>query len=125
MRVLLILRQRSGVKCPERFGAFVNGVCDNVVRELGREDRHEEPWDDKVEEPVDLTVDPDAGLISAEMKRVIRQVLAALPEKDRRILKPCTWKKSRRLRSAACSTCSQPTCVCCCTGRKCWPAKPT
>ncbi len=86
MRVLLILRQRSGVKCPERFGAFVNGVCDNVVRELGREDRHEEPWDDKVEEPVDLTVDPDAGLISAEMKRVIRQVLAALPEKDRRIL---------------------------------------
>jgi RNA polymerase sigma-70 factor (ECF subfamily) len=33
-RVLEILREGPGVERPERFGAFVNGVCNNVMREL-------------------------------------------------------------------------------------------
>ena len=85
-RVLVILRQGAGVERPERFGAFVNGVCNNVMRELCRLDGREEPWDENKEEPIDPTVDLNAQLVNADMKREIKQVFAALPEKDRRVL---------------------------------------
>ena len=87
MRVLVILREGRGVKRPERFGAFVNGVCNNVVRELCRLDGREEPWDANMEDPTDPTVDLDANLVNADAKREIQLVFAQLPEKDRTILK--------------------------------------
>jgi len=85
-RVLVILRQGSGVARPERFGAFVNGVCNNVVRELCRLDGREEPWDENMEDPADLTVNLDANLVDADTKREIAQIFAELQEKDRQIL---------------------------------------
>ncbi len=85
-RVLKILRKGGGVKSPERFGAFVNGVCDNVLREFRRLDGREEQWDDHVEEPIDPREDPDAGLVNADMKRIIVDVFAVLPAKDKKIL---------------------------------------
>lgn len=86
MRVLIILREGQGVKRPERFGAFVNGVCENVVKELCRLDGRNQPLDDTVEEPADPTVDLDAELLNADLKREIKQIFARLQEKDRRIL---------------------------------------
>jgi RNA polymerase sigma-70 factor (ECF subfamily) len=87
LRVLAILRKGEGVYRPERFGAFVNGVCNNVMRELRRLDQRDAPWDeDNIEEPIDSSIDLDANLVNAESKRVVEQVLAALPEKDRKIL---------------------------------------
>jgi RNA polymerase sigma-70 factor (ECF subfamily) len=87
LRVLLILRQRDGVHLPERFGAFVNGVCNNVMREFRRLNARAESWDESnIDEPVDPTVDLDAQLVDADSKREIRQIFAALPEKDRNIL---------------------------------------
>jgi RNA polymerase sigma-70 factor (ECF subfamily) len=85
-RVLVVLRQGAGVDRPERFGAFVNGVCNNVVRELCRLDGRDEPWDENMDEPIDPTVDLDAELVNADLKREIGRIFAALPEKDRRIL---------------------------------------
>jgi RNA polymerase sigma-70 factor (ECF subfamily) len=86
MRVLVILREGRGVKRPERFGAFVNGVCDNVAREFCRLDWREESWDVNMEDPTDPTVDLDANLVNADSKREIEQAFAVLPEKDRRVL---------------------------------------
>jgi RNA polymerase sigma-70 factor (ECF subfamily) len=86
MRVLVILREGRGVKRPERFGAFVNGVCNNVVRELCRLDVRDEPWSENMDDPADPTVDLDANLVNADAKREIEQVFAVLSEKDRRIL---------------------------------------
>ena len=85
-RVLVVLRQGAGVERPERFGAFVNGVCNNVVREFCRLDGREEAWDENVEEPSDPSVDLDAQLVNDELKREVERIFAALPEKDRRIL---------------------------------------
>jgi RNA polymerase sigma-70 factor (ECF subfamily) len=86
VRVLVILREGEGVKCPERFGAFVNGVCENVMKEFCRSDSRNKPWDESVEEPIDPTVDLDAELVNAGLKREIERILRGLPEKDRRIL---------------------------------------
>jgi RNA polymerase sigma-70 factor (ECF subfamily) len=85
-RVLVILRQGAGVEQPESFGAFVNGVCNNVMRELCRLDEREESWDESMDEPIDSTVDLDAELVNEDLKREIAWIFAAMPEKDRRIL---------------------------------------
>jgi RNA polymerase sigma-70 factor (ECF subfamily) len=86
-RVLAILRLGKGVSSPERFGAFVNGVCDNVMRELRRLDERAESWDEhNIAEPIDPNVDLDAALIDADWQREIKLVFAALPEKERTIL---------------------------------------
>jgi RNA polymerase sigma-70 factor (ECF subfamily) len=85
-RVLVILRQGAGVERPERFGAFVNGVCNNVMRELSRLERRAESWDESMVEPIDSTVDLDAELVNAESKGKIEKIFALLPEKDRRVL---------------------------------------
>jgi RNA polymerase sigma-70 factor (ECF subfamily) len=88
MRVLFILRQGSGVDRPERFGAFVNGVCNNVLREFRRLDDRAVLWDEhNIEEPVDPATDLDASLLSHDLQREIRRVLEAMSERDRRILK--------------------------------------
>ncbi len=85
-RVLTILREGHGVKRPERFGAFVNGVCNNVAREFCRLDGREEPWDEDMDHPADPTVDLDADLIVADFRHVIERIFAKIPERDRRIL---------------------------------------
>jgi RNA polymerase sigma-70 factor (ECF subfamily) len=88
VRVLAILRQSNGVEHPDRFGAFVNGVCENVMRELERSDKRAEPWDPRrMEDPIDPTEDPDATLTNAESRRKIEEILSQLTEKDRKILR--------------------------------------
>jgi RNA polymerase sigma-70 factor (ECF subfamily) len=85
-RVLGILRTGAGVDRPERFGAFVNGVCENVIREFCRLDGRAEPWDDNMDEPIDPSVDLDGALVNADLKREIARIFAELQDKDRKIL---------------------------------------
>ncbi len=85
LRVLQIVR-RKGVEHPERFGAFVSGVCNNVLRELVRgEMRHESS--EAEFEPPDETVDLDAALITQQTRRQVQTVLDELPAKDSEILR--------------------------------------
>lgn len=86
LRVLAILRTKGGVKHPERFGAFVNAVGNNVTMELCRAEGRLEAVDEDGEEPLDPAVDLDAPLIDIEMKRLVYQVMKELPEKDRIVL---------------------------------------
>jgi RNA polymerase sigma-70 factor (ECF subfamily) len=86
LRVLQILRRKNGVEHPERFGAFVNSVCNNVFLEFCRGAKRYEAMDDHQEEPPDATVDLDAPLINQDTKHQVQRVLDELPEKDRRLL---------------------------------------
>jgi RNA polymerase sigma-70 factor (ECF subfamily) len=86
LRVLKALRHGAGVEYPERFGAYVSAVCNNVMMEfLRNQGRHETL--DGTAGPQDHSIDLDAPLISAERKRRVEIVLAELPEKDREILR--------------------------------------
>ena len=86
LRVLQILRNKNGVEHPERFGAFVNAVCNNVILEFYRAESRHDAVDDSQEEPPDTTVDLDAPLINFDTRRQVQRVLDELPEKDRHIL---------------------------------------
>jgi RNA polymerase sigma-70 factor, ECF subfamily len=86
LRVLQILRQKHGVERPERFGAFVNAVCNNVLMEFCRWEARYDPLEGSHDDPADLSVDLDAPLVDSETKQQVQRVMNELPAKDRRLL---------------------------------------
>jgi len=87
LRVLHIVRQGSGIRDPEKFGAFVNKVCDHVIQEHYRSELRYEPWESSGEEPADDSVDMDAALVIEDLRAVIEEVIGALPKRDGLILR--------------------------------------
>jgi len=87
LRVLNVLRNKGGLEHPERLGAFVNAVCDNVLSEFFRAgSRYQQP-PENAPEPEDESASADSECITAERKRLIRHVLDKLSETDRAVLR--------------------------------------
>lgn len=86
LRVLQTLR-RKGFEHPERIGAFVNTVCNNVMLELCRSHTKHPSVDATETEPVDTTIDMEGSLIDAERKEFVLTVLKEMPEVESRILR--------------------------------------
>jgi RNA polymerase sigma-70 factor (ECF subfamily) len=85
LRVLQILRNK-GVEHPERFGAFVSAVCNNVLMEMVRADMRHDRLEPEVD-PVDEKVNLDEPLVTQQRRRLVASVLQELPEKDRELLR--------------------------------------
>jgi RNA polymerase sigma-70 factor (ECF subfamily) len=86
LRVLLIVR-RDGIAHPDRLGAFVNSVCNNVVLEVFRNETRSLPMPESVPEVMDEAPNPETAAFSIEQKSQIRRILDALPAKDRDLLR--------------------------------------
>lgn len=86
VRVLKALQTEGGIRSPERLGAFVNSVCNNVLQEFYRA-QHGDSSPTNAAEPTDPTVDLLATLVSQQTRVQVRQILSQLPEKDRRLLR--------------------------------------
>jgi RNA polymerase sigma-70 factor (ECF subfamily) len=86
VRVFKVLRSRGGLVNPEKLGAFVNGVCNNVLAEHYRATSRFSALPQPGVEAQTPEPDPEEGLVSEERKRSVRQILDKLPAKDRRIL---------------------------------------
>ena len=86
LRVFRALRDGS-VQHPERIGAFVNAVCNNVLLEhLRSRDRHMPPPDDNIDYP-DAAPTPDELAVSEERRQQVQKILAELPDKDRALIR--------------------------------------
>ena len=86
-RVIAILRREGGIRQPERFGAFVNSVCSNVLHENNRESYRSQPLLDGHLEPPDKIIDLERMLISNETKERVRGILEEMSQRDRDLLK--------------------------------------
>jgi RNA polymerase sigma-70 factor, ECF subfamily len=86
-RVLKSLRQGSGVSQPERFGAFVNSVSNNVFLELSHKQSRHTLMDEDTPEPVDKAAGAESKLITEEQKQMVAAVLDELLPKEREILR--------------------------------------
>jgi RNA polymerase sigma-70 factor, ECF subfamily len=88
-RVLTAVRSEAGVREPEKLGAFVNSVCNNVLLEHFRSSSRslQDQDDDERQDVPDKTVDLHGLLVTKQTCEQVRQVLDLLPEKDRRVLK--------------------------------------
>jgi len=86
-RVLRLVTEQR-IREPERLGAFVNSVCNNVLQEHYRLRSRELSADDEV---VNSILDPTIGVLEAitryQMQERVRQILDELPERDRCLLK--------------------------------------
>lgn len=86
-RVIAILRRDGGVRQPERFGAFVNSICKNVLRESIRDwHRSETLQPDHLDIP-DRIVDLERSLISQQTQAKVRKILAEMKQRDRDLLR--------------------------------------
>lgn len=88
-RVIAILRRDGGIREPERFGAFVNSICKNVLRENTRDlNRTQTLAPGQLESPdPDKIVDVERALISEETKEKVREILAEMKQRDRDLLR--------------------------------------
>ena len=86
VRVLKALRTEGGIRNPERFGAFVNSVCNNILQEFYRTSAHGDPSAEETPDPPDRTIDLDGMLVTKQTRAQVREILAQLSERDRRLL---------------------------------------
>jgi RNA polymerase sigma-70 factor, ECF subfamily len=86
-RVITVLRRDGGVRQPERFGAFVNAICKNVLRENSRAwHKIQTLQRDRFQVPGQI-VDLERALISQETEKKVREILAEMKERDRDLLR--------------------------------------
>jgi len=87
-RVFAALRSPGGIRQPDRLGAFVNSICNNVLLEQYRASSRASSLED---EPAHDLPDPACdvlGTVAArQMEGKVREILEELPERDRCILR--------------------------------------
>ena len=86
LRVVRTLRSPGGLRRAECLGAFVNSVCNNVLRERFRDMKRHRPAPEEKAPLPDHSPSVEARLITDERRRAVRRVIDALPSKDRDLL---------------------------------------
>jgi len=87
-RVFAALRSEGRIRQPERLGAFVNSLCNNVLLEYYRASQRDTSLED--EEDRDFAakdVDIFGAVAAKQMGEKVREILEELPERDRRLLR--------------------------------------
>jgi RNA polymerase sigma-70 factor, ECF subfamily len=87
-RCLQLLRSPGGVRNAERLGPLVNSICNHVLSEHFRAASRTEALDEQSANNF-VAREPDAltRVIAEDTRRIVRQVLEELPERDRTILR--------------------------------------
>jgi RNA polymerase sigma-70 factor (ECF subfamily) len=87
-RVFAALRSPGGIRQPERLGAFVNSICNNVLLEQYRSSSRASSLDDEPDADLpDPASDVLGAVASSQMQEKVREILDEMPERDRRILR--------------------------------------
>ena len=87
-RVFAALRSSNGIRQPERLGAFVNSICNNVLLEQYRASSRATSIEDEPEGDLpDLMTDVLGAVAAKQMEEKVRAILEEMPERDRRIIR--------------------------------------
>jgi RNA polymerase sigma-70 factor (ECF subfamily) len=87
-RVFVALRGEGGIRQPDRLGAYVNSICNNVLLEHYRaSQRHSSLEDEEDKDFPATTIDIVGAVAAKEMAVKVREILDELPERDRRLLR--------------------------------------
>jgi RNA polymerase sigma-70 factor (ECF subfamily) len=86
-RVFAALRGGK-IRQPDRLGAFVNSMCNNVLLEHYRASSRDSSLDDEEQQDFPATnVDVLGAVAAKQMGEKIREILEQMPERDRRLLR--------------------------------------
>lgn len=86
-RVLITLKQKGGLANAATLGAFVNGVCNNVVFEMYRAGGRTAVLEEDADPPDERQVDAETSILAGEERLRVRRALAALPAKEQELLR--------------------------------------
>ena len=76
------------VRQPERLGAFVNSMCNNVLLEHYRASSRDSSLEDEDQEDFPaISIDLLGALAAKQLGEKIREILEEMPERDRRLLR--------------------------------------
>ncbi len=87
IRVIAALRKEGGVRQPERFGAFVNSICNNVLLEYYRSSAKNLPMEDEHMDIPDKVLDLEGVLVTKQSAEQVRRILGEMPRRDRDLLR--------------------------------------
>lgn len=87
LRTLQRLRSGKRLDYPERLPGFVASICHNVTLEMIRCQSRYSQMTESDEERAGTRGDPLLILITAERKKLVREILAQLTERDRDLLR--------------------------------------
>ena len=87
IRVIAALRREGGVRQPERFGAFVNSICNNVLLEYYRSSAKNQPMEDAHMDIPDKVLNLEGMLVTKESAEHVRRILDGMPKRDRDLLR--------------------------------------
>jgi RNA polymerase sigma-70 factor (ECF subfamily) len=85
-RVLTTLKKKGGLSNPGTLGAFVNGVCNNVLFEAYRADARAIALEDGHDEE-DGGLSAESSIIASEEQARVRRAIEGLPAKDKELLR--------------------------------------
>jgi RNA polymerase sigma-70 factor, ECF subfamily len=86
-RVFAALREGK-IRQPERLGAFVNSMCNNILLEHYRSSSRDDSLDDEEQpELPSANVDVLGAIAVKQMGEKVREILEEMPERDRRLLR--------------------------------------
>jgi len=87
-RVLAVLRKEGALRQPERLGAFVNTVCNNVLLEHYRSSSRSDSLDEEGQpEPQATGISVLDVVVAKQLKGKVNEILLELPVRDRALLK--------------------------------------
>lgn len=86
-RVFAALREGK-IRQPDRLGAFVNSMCNNVLLEHYRSSSRDDSLDDEQQPEIPAAnIDVLGAIANQQMSEKIRKILDQMPERDRRLLR--------------------------------------
>ena len=87
-RVFAALRSPGGIRQPERLGAFVNSICNNVLLEHYRATARDNSLADEPESDLpDPVIDVLGAVAAKQMEEKVREILKDMSERDRRLIR--------------------------------------
>lgn len=87
LRTIAAVRRGGGIRQPERFGAFVNSICNNTLMDYYRSLTKNKPLEDAHVRTPDKTVDVEDAMVNRPSEVRVWEVLEAMPEPSREILR--------------------------------------
>lgn len=87
IRVIAAVRKEGVVRQPERFGAFVNSICNNVLLEYYRTFGKNQQIDETHQDIPDKVLDLEGMMVSRQFSERVQKIVAALPARDRDLLR--------------------------------------
>lgn len=92
-RVFAALRDGK-IRQPERLGAFVNSMCNNVLLEHYRSSSRQDSLDDEEQPEIPaVNVDVLGAIAAKQIGEKVHEILEEMPERDRRVLRDIFWEE--------------------------------